>query len=65
MGFSLNGSDFETDAVGHRLLRSVDLREVSIVSAFPAYETSVKARSSTTATLRRNELLNWLKGQEQ
>ena len=65
MGFSLNGSDFETDAVGHWLLRSVALSEVSIVSAFPAYKMSVKTRSSTTTAPYRDELLNWLKGQEQ
>ena len=43
MGFSMKGSEFDMNDQGHRSLKSVDLREISIVQAFPAYETSVEA----------------------
>ena len=61
MGFSMKGSEFDMNDQGRRSLKSVDLREISIVQAFPAYETSVEARSRGRATPQRDELLTWLK----
>ena len=47
-GFTVNGKDGERWAGNRRELRSVNLVEISIVSAWPAYpETTVVARSKT------------------
>ncbi len=52
MGFRLASSEFETNDDGQRLLRSVDLCEILVVSAFPAYETSIEAWSRNSRERR-------------
>ncbi|NTI15677.1 HK97 family phage prohead protease [Agrobacterium rhizogenes] len=59
-GFTVDGPDSQEWRGSHRVLKRVNLREVSLVSSFPAYsgtEASVRSRQPMTDAERRIRIL--------
>ncbi|NTH12278.1 HK97 family phage prohead protease [Agrobacterium rhizogenes] len=59
-GFTVDGADGAEWRGSHRVLKRIDLREISLVSSFPAYsgtEASVRSRQPMTDAQRRIRIL--------